>query len=450
MPRPFEVDAEYLAGHLDEMVDSVFGDLESQFLVLPKGPNFVEYADFQNAYEVLKRRTDAFRTVTPDTIWASLQDDGLSFVVLRTILGFSPPEWADLARSDFNVNVPQGTARVLDTRCRHERGYFARLTEGRNKLAIERINGLIAAAVKYITQGAPAGAANVVHRLAKVDTSNGTASLTHVAAQHVPYLPRIHASAMEELEEMGVECIRDIPDDFELTEIQRRAATCVQTGKPWFDTEGLESKLGALKYPLSFMDFETVNPAIPRFSGMRPYDHLPFQFSVHVQQQPGAEPEHYEFLATDANDPRREFISSLCAALDDIGKVIVYSSFECQRLSDLACWFPEFADRVNAIKARLFDLLPIVREHTYHAAYAGSYSIKSALPALVPEMTYAGMEVSNGQDAGLAWEALVRGELGCNERDRIRKALLDYCALDTLAMVRLLIHLRLAPNQSER
>jgi hypothetical protein len=181
------VDAEYLAGHLDEMVDSVFGDLESQFLVLPKGPNFVEYADFQNAYEVLKRRTDAFRTVTPDTIWASLQDDSLSFVVLRTILGFSPPEWADLARSDFNVNVPQGTARVLDTRCRHERGYFARLTEGRNKLAIERINGLIAAAVKYITQGAPAGAANVVHRLAKVDTSNGIASLSHVAAQHVPY-----------------------------------------------------------------------------------------------------------------------------------------------------------------------------------------------------------------------------------------------------------------------
>ncbi len=187
MPRPFEVDAEYLASHLDEMVDSVFGDLESQFLVLPKGPNFVEYADFQNAYEVLKRRTDAFRTVTPDTIWASVREDGLSFVVIRTILGFSPPEWADLARSDFNVDVPQGTARALDTRCRRDRGYFARLTEERNKLAIERINALIAASVKYITQGAPAGAANVVHRLAKVDTSNGIMSLTHVATQHVPY-----------------------------------------------------------------------------------------------------------------------------------------------------------------------------------------------------------------------------------------------------------------------
>ena len=227
---------------------------------------------------------------------------------------------------------------------------------------------------------------------------------------HIGYLPRLHASAAEELEEMGVESIHDIPDDFELSDIQRRAATCVQTGEPWFSAE-LGEVLGGLKYPLSFMDFETVNWAIPRFPGMRPYDHLPFQFSVHVQRQPGAEPEHHEFLATDASDPRREFISSLCAALGESGSIVVYSSFESQRLSDLASWFPEFADRINAIQARLFDLLPVVRGHTYHPAYAGSYSIKSVLPALVPSMTYNGMEVANGQDAGLAWESLVRGGL---------------------------------------
>ncbi len=160
--------------------------------------------------------------------------------------------------------------------------------------------------------------------------------------------------------------------------------------------------------------------------------------------QPGAEPEHYEFLATDASDPRREFISSLCDALGESGSIVVYSSFESQRLSELASWFPEFADRINAIQARLFDLLPVVREHTYHPAFAGSYSIKSVLPALVPEMTYDGMEVANGQDAGLAWESLVRGGLDASERDRIRKALLDYCGQDTLAMVRLLEKLKLA------
>ena len=260
---------------------------------------------------------------------------------------------------------------------------------------------------------------------------------------HIGYLPRLHASAAEELEELGVASIHDIPDDFALSDIQRRAATCVQTGEPWFSAE-LGEVLSGLKYPLSFMDFETVNWAIPRFPGMRPYDHLPFQFSVHVQRQPGAEPEHHEFLATDASDPRREFISSLCAVLGESGSIVVYSSFESQRLSDLASWFPEFADRINAIQARLFDLLSVVRGHTYHPAYAGSYSIKSVLPALVPSLTYNGMAVANGQAAGLAWESLVRGNSDISERGRIKKALLDYCGQDTLAMVRLLDKLRLS------
>ena len=175
---------------------------------------------------------------------------------------------------------------------------------------------------------------------------------------------------------------------------------------------------------------------------MRPYDQLPFQWSVHALRQPGAEPEHYEFLAKDANDPRREFISSLLATLSETGSIVVYSSFESQRLSELASWFPEFADRISALQGRLFDLLPVVREHAYHAAFAGSYSIKSVLPALVPEMTYEDMAVANGQDAGLAWKKLIRGTVDTVERGRIRKALLDYCGQDTFAMVKLLEKLR--------
>ena len=196
-----------------------------------------------------------------------------------------------------------------------------------------------------------------------------------------------------------------------------------------------------LKYPL--YHFETVNRAIPRFPGMRPYDQLPFQWSVHVQRAPEAKLEHFEFLATDSSDPRREFISSLCAALGETGNILVYSSFESQRLSELASWFPEFADRIGAIQARLFDLLPVVREQTYHPAYAGSYSIKSVLPALVPDMTYDGMEVANGRDAGLAWDALVRGTLTCDERERVEKGLRAYCGQDTLAMVKLVERLSL-------
>lgn len=253
---------------------------------------------------------------------------------------------------------------------------------------------------------------------------------------HVGFLPRIHASAVEALEQMGVESIRDIPHDFELSDIQRRAATCVQTGEPWF-SPGLRDALAGLSYPLYFCDFETVNRAIPPFAGMHPFDHLCFQYSVHVVREPGALPEHFEFLATDTSDARREFIASLCAALGESGSIVVYSSFESQRLSELSSWLPEFADRINAIQHRLFDLLSIVRGHVYHPAFGGSYSLKSVLPALVPEMTYAGMEVADGQTAGLAWQLLVRDGLDRDERGRIRKALLGYCHQDTLAMVRL-------------
>ena len=131
--------------------------------------------------------------------------------------------------------------------------------------------------------------------------------------------------------------INNIPADFELSEIQRRACTAIQTGQPWFSPD-LKKEFEALKYPLCFMDFETVNPAVPRFSGMRPYDQLPFQWSVHVQHQPGGTPEHFEFLAMDSGDPRTPFISSLCKALGDSdGSIIVYNEqFESQRLWELS------------------------------------------------------------------------------------------------------------------
>jgi hypothetical protein len=201
-----------------------------------------------------------------------------------------------------------------------------------------------------------------------------------------------------------------------------------------------------LKYPLFFMDFETGKPGDPAiFAGMRPLRSVcRFQWScARAEGQPGAEPEHYEFLATDTLTIRaREFIESLCTALGDRGSIVVYAAFESQRLSELAAWLPEFTERIKSIQTRLWDLLPVVRNHVYHPAFAGSYSLKAVLPALVPELTYEGMAVANGQDAGLAWESLVRGNLDQVERDKTRKALLDYCGKDTLALLSLLERLR--------
>jgi predicted RecB family nuclease len=260
-------------------------------------------------------------------------------------------------------------------------------------------------------------------------------------ADHILRLPRIRANEVAKLTALGVQSIHEIPDSYPLSGRLRRACTCVQTGKPWYSQE-LRDELKRLKYPLHYLDFETINPCIPRFSGMQPYHQLPFQWSVHVQTQAGAEPEHHEFLATDTSDPRRAFISTLCNVLGDRGSIVVYNAvFESQRLSDLATWLPEFSGRISRIQRRLWDLLPIIRNHVYHPQFCGSFSLKSVLPALIPGMHYEGMDVADGQTAGLVWESLIRGELDGNE-DRTKKALLDYCGQDTLAMVRLIDLLR--------
>ena len=186
-PRPFEVDLAFLDSHLDEMVESVFSDLQSQFLVLPRGNNLVTYGDFQAAYEVLKRHTSAFATVSEETIWHALRENALSLMVLRAILGVSPPEWADLARSERGSDVSQNYARNLEARCRRLPEFIGRLRRPRDDLAMSRIEALVSVAMQYITQGAPAGAGDTVHRLDKVDTAEGLVSVQHAAAEHIPY-----------------------------------------------------------------------------------------------------------------------------------------------------------------------------------------------------------------------------------------------------------------------
>ena len=262
----------------------------------------------------------------------------------------------------------------------------------------------------------------------------------------------IAACKIEVLRSAGITSIDQLPglialrECFHLTKKECRFALGAK-GKGVRIAPDLAAELETLRYPLYFMDFETVFPALPLFAGLRPYDQLPFQWSVHVLDKVGAEPKHYEFLATDTNDPRREFITSLCAALGESGHIVVYNqTFESLRLSELGSWLPEFAGRIKNIQSRLWDLYPAVRKHVYHPAFGGSYSLKFVLPAIVPQMSYEGMEVANGTDAGVAWESLVRGGLDQTERDRIEKALRSYCGQDTLALVRLVEALRSIPT----
>jgi predicted RecB family nuclease len=261
---------------------------------------------------------------------------------------------------------------------------------------------------------------------------------------HIENLPGISAKKLDELAALGIESIANIPKDFRFTDRQKRAWDCARTGKPWFG-KGLKAALPELRYPLYFMDFETLGVALPRYAGMSPYDQIPFQWSVHVQRKPAADLEHFEFLPEEDADPRLAFVMALCPVVGKKGNIIAYNSgFESGCLESLAQWFPKYRDEITNIQKRLWDLLPVMRDHVYHSAFCGSFSLKSVLPALVPEMSYDGMEVAEGNDAGLAWEKMVHAEVESAERKRLREALLTYCKQDTLAMVRLLDVLRSA------
>ena len=259
---------------------------------------------------------------------------------------------------------------------------------------------------------------------------------------HISCLPRLSEKKRQELLDLGIALIGEIPDDFPLTEIQNRVHSAVKTGRVWV-SETLAKALSGLKYPIYFMDFESLYPAVPRHAGMWPYSQIPFQWSVHRQLTPGASLDHFEFLADDGHDRRGEFIRSLCETLGRRGRIVVYNaSFESQRLRDLVDWFPEYGVRIASIQERLWDLLPFVREHVYHPEFHGSYSLKAVLPALVPELTYDDMEVSHGGEAGLVWERMIRDGVAAAERERLRSALLAYCRQDTFAMVSVLERLR--------
>jgi hypothetical protein len=185
--RPFEVSREELLGDLDTFVDATYDDLESSYLVLPKGEIFVEYPRFRDAYETLKRKTSAFRVFTPPKVWVALREDALVFVVMRAILGITPPEWADLAATELGSDVNQGAARTLDRKCRTEKGYVARLGSPRSRKSADRIGAMVEIACRYVKEGAPPGAADTVHRLDKADTAQGLSSLQRAADFHVPF-----------------------------------------------------------------------------------------------------------------------------------------------------------------------------------------------------------------------------------------------------------------------
>ena len=257
----------------------------------------------------------------------------------------------------------------------------------------------------------------------------------HVIPDHsVRELPRLTAQRRIQLETAGIEEIRDVPADFPLTALQRIVRRAVREGRALVH-DYLPSALAGIVPPVRHLDFETFAPAIPRFAGTRPYDAVPFLFSVHVEHG-GSATEHVDYLHDHHDDPRPRLGERLIAALGHEGTICTYSGYERRVLRALAEALPELADVLGAIETRLFDLLPVVRNGYYHPRFRGSFSIKSVLPVLVPELGYHDLEIADGRVAAVRY-ALALSSTDRQERRHTFADLRAYCARDTLAMVRL-------------
>ena len=232
--------------------------------------------------------------------------------------------------------------------------------------------------------------------------------------------------------------IEDIPDEALPSGIKLVDVTSYRSGAVAVDEKAIDKFMTRLEYPIYYLDYETVWPAIPLYDGARPYQQVPFQFSLHILRSAEGVPEHHEFLHTDAKDPRRAFAKSLIKECADQGSIVVYNqSFEEKRNSELARDFPEFAQPLKNINARMVDLLlPFKNRWLYHPAQKGSASIKSVLPAF-SALDYAEMDIAGGEEASRQYKHFVEGKIVDKDIEKLWADLRKYCALDTLAMLKL-------------
>jgi hypothetical protein len=247
----------------------------------------------------------------------------------------------------------------------------------------------------------------------------------------------------ERLLEAGVESLKDVPDDTPLSAPQARQVRAAKTGRVVVEA-GLSQALRLLRPPVAYLDFETINPAIPVWKGCGPYMQVPVQLSCHLVGARGATT-HHQHLAEGAGDPRPALAEAVVRACAGATTVVAYNaSFEKKCLQHLAENVPAQRAALLAVIDRLVDLLPMVRDHVYHPGFGGGFGMKAVAPALVPGLDYADLEIGEGGLASTVLERLLLSgqAMAAAEREALRRHLLAYCERDTLAMVKVVERLR--------
>jgi hypothetical protein len=247
-----------------------------------------------------------------------------------------------------------------------------------------------------------------------------------------------------ELLERGVLRITDINAEVNLSYKQNIQVSCHKTCPPHIDKKGIKDFLDTLEYPLYFLDFETINPAIPTYDNSRPFEAVPFQYSLYIVKNEGAKPEHHSYLAPGDKDPRPEILKQLKTLLGNSGSVIAYNAtFEKTTLRHASEAYPEYQGWVASLEERIIDLLAPFRGFLYyHPDQAGSASLKDVLPVMT-KSSYDNMEITDGGMASIEYYRVTFGEnINEKERQRVRAALEKYCDLDTKGMIEILEELK--------
>lgn len=239
----------------------------------------------------------------------------------------------------------------------------------------------------------------------------------------------------------GIIRIQDIPDDYPLSKKQKHQVQITKSGNEYIDQNKLREEFAKLEYPLYYLDYESLSSAIPQFAKFRPYDHIVFQYSLHIQNEPNGKVIHKEFIHDKFEDPNSHFLKAMQNDIGDKGSVIVWHrSFEEIRNKEMAKRNSDFKEFLENVNSRIFDLEEIFKQGMYmHPDIKGRSSIKAVLPIIAPGLNYTELEISEGATASIEWFKMTYKDRAIEEKKgKIMQNLLDYCELDTLAMVKIL------------
>jgi hypothetical protein len=263
----------------------------------------------------------------------------------------------------------------------------------------------------------------------------------HLPRHSIFDIPRLSEKKAHELQSRGILSIVDIPEEYPLSDRQRGQVQVQRLGKPFVDFAAIKKELSNLKYPLYFLDYETYSSGIPLFNSYKPYQHIVFQFSLHVVASPKGEVEHYEHLVTDNEDPGIGLLDHLAGHLPGGGSVVVWNkTFEMGRNSEMAERYPQYRQWLEGVNGRIYDLMDVFEKGYYiHPDFRGSVSIKNVFPVLVQNksITCEDLPISKGEEAMISWLRIITGQLSQKEVEQTRHDLLRYCELDTEAMLRI-------------